>query len=184
MRLAAAACLAIAAAAQGHVSNEPPQAARFAPFTATQVVVFVARDCPISNAYAPAIQRICRNYAARGVRCTLVYEDEDITDAGVRAHLAEYAYGAIATRIDRGGAIARSVGATVTPEAAIVDTRGAVRYRGRIDNFHAAPGRPRQLVTSHDLRDALDAVLDGRTVERPRTTAVGCYIPRDAERNR
>jgi len=142
----------------------------------TQVLVFVASDCPISNAYAPEIQRICRDYAGRGVRCALVYEDPGITTEAVRAHLAEYGYGSIDTRIDRAGTIARSVGATVTPEAIVVDPSGTIRYRGRIDNFYAALGRPRQQVTAHDLRDALDAVLSGRTVERPRTTAVGCYI--------
>jgi hypothetical protein len=150
-----------------------------APSPATQVIVFVSRDCPVSNAYAPTIQRLCRAYGARGVRCTLVYEDEGITLDAVRAHLAEYGYRSVDTRIDEAGTIARRLGATVTPEAAIVDARGATRYRGRIDNFYAALGRPRQLVTKHDLRDALDAVLADRSVERPRTAAVGCYISFD-----
>lgn len=159
---------AIAALQSATASVTPPER--------TQVLVFVASDCPISNAYAPEIQRICRDYAGRGVRCALVYEDPGITTEAVRAHLAEYGYGSIDTRIDRTGTIAQSVGATVTPEAIVVDPSGTIRYRGRIDNFYAALGKPRQQVTAHDLRDALDAVLSGRTVERPRTTAVGCYI--------
>jgi len=31
-------------------------------------------------------------------------------------------------------------------------------------------------VTSHDLRDALDAVLAGGKVPRPETEALGCFI--------
>jgi hypothetical protein len=58
----------------------------------------------------------------------------------------------------------------------VVDRAGSIRYSGRIDNFYAALGRPRQRVTEHDLRDALDAVLAGRPVPRPRTDAVGCHI--------
>jgi hypothetical protein len=61
----------------------------------------------------------------------------------------------------------------------VLDTRGAIKYRGRIDNFYAALGKPRQRATSHDLRNALAAVVAGRTVEPPRTEALGCYITRN-----
>ena len=148
----------------------------FAASPTTKVLVFVARDCPISNGYAPAIQRLCRDYAARGIRCTLVYEDREATPAAIRAHLLEYGYEDIETLVDGDGRIARRAGATVTPEAVVVDMRGTIRYRGRIDNRYAALGKPRRHVTSHDLRDAVEAVLAKRTVQRPRTTALGCYI--------
>ena len=44
--------------------------------------------------------------------------------------------------------------------------------------FYAALGRPRRVVTEHDLRDALDAVFSGQPpVPKSETQAVGCYIP-------
>src|SRR4029450_8784831 len=75
------------------------------------VLVFTATDCPISNGYAPEIQRVCAAYAAQGVRCLLVYEDVGLTAAAARAHLAEYGYGAMPAAIDADGAIAARVGA-------------------------------------------------------------------------
>jgi hypothetical protein len=72
--------------------------------------------------------------------------------------------------------MAKQAKATVTPEAVVIDSKGETRYRGRIDNFYAALGKPRQQVTAHDLRDALDAVLAGRPVPNPETKALGCYI--------
>ena len=85
--------------------------------------------------------------------------------------------------IDADGALASRVHASITPEAVVVDRRGAIRYRGRIDNFYAALGRPRQSVTAHDLRDALGAIAAGRMVASPETEPVGCYIvPRDVRR--
>jgi len=151
----------------------------FRPSDHTRAIVFIASDCPISNGYAPEIQRICVQFAQQGVRCTLVYEDEGITPAAVQSHLAEYRYRNVATIIDDSRSIARHAGATVTPEAVVLDTRGEIQYRGRIDNFYADLGKPRQRATSHDLRDALAAVVAGRTVERPRTEALGCYITRN-----
>jgi hypothetical protein len=52
-----------------------------------------------------------------------------------------------------------------------------VRYRGRIDNWYASLGVARQVVTSHDLADAIEAVLAGRPVARRETQAIGCSIP-------
>lgn len=64
----------------------------------------------------------------------------------------------------------------MTPETVVIDRAGAVRYRGRIDNFYVAFGRSRQVVTVHDLRDALDAVLAGNPVANPTTEPIGCFI--------
>ena len=153
--------------------------ALFRPSDHTRAIVFIASDCPISNGYAPEIQRICTEFAQRGVRCTLVYEDAGITPGAVQSHLTEYRYQNVATVIDTARSLAKHAGATVTPEAVVLDSRGEIRYRGRIDNFYAALGKPRQRATTHELRDALAAVVAGRTVERPRTKALGCYITRN-----
>ena len=67
-------------------------------------------------------------------------------------------------------------GATVTPEVVVLSGAGAVLYLRRIDNRNEDLGRSRTVTTEFDLRDALDAVLAGRPVTRPLTTAVGCGI--------
>lgn len=71
-------------------------------------------------------------------------------------------------------------GVSVTPEVVVYDeTTGQVRYQGRIDNLFERVGKRRRVVSSHDLRDALLALREGREVARSRTTAVGCLLPRD-----
>jgi hypothetical protein len=156
--------------------------ALFAPKGKASAMFFVASDCPISNWYAPTIQQVCRDYAARGVDCTLVYEDVDLgqtpaaLDATVRTHLREFRYDSIVAAVDRTRVVARRAKATITPQVVLVDPGGAIRYRGRIDNAYADLGKPRQHVTSHDLRVSLDAVLAGRPVPTPETEALGCYI--------
>jgi len=146
------------------------------PAGVANVLVFVASDCPVSNGYAPEIQRICSASAPKGVSCILVYEDPGVTGDAVRRHMQEYRYQGIAATIDPDGALATRLRATITPEAIVIDRAGAVRYRGRIDNFYAALGRPRQVVTAHDLQDALDALAAGKPVPARDTPAIGCYI--------
>ena len=154
----------------------------FTPANRASVVIFVATDCPVSNSYAPEIQRVCREYGPRGVDCSLVYEDVDLhpsrehLDQEVRKHLAEYGYDGFTAIVDRDRTVATYAKASITPQAFIVDKSGDIRYRGRIDNLYAALGKTRQQVTSHDLRDALDAVLAGRPVPHPETEALGCFI--------
>jgi AhpC/TSA family len=154
----------------------------FAPAGRANVVFFVATDCPISNSYAPVIQRVCRDYGPRGVSCSLIYEDVDIhptaahLDQQVRQHLTEFGYDGFSAVVDRDRTAANYAKATVTPQAFVIDPSGQIRYRGRIDNLYAAFGKTRQQVTSHDLRDALDAVLAGKPVLHPETEALGCFI--------
>lgn len=140
-----------------------------------RLAIFVTSDCPISNYYAPTVQEICRAYAERGVACALVYEDVDFDETRMRQHGEEYGY-RLPASIDRDRALARRLGATVTPQVVVTDDTGAIRYRGRIDNRYETLGSPRRVVTEHSLREALDAIVAGRRVARSETRALGCHI--------
>lgn len=152
---------------------------RFKPFHIEQkarVLFFLSAECPISRFYAQEIQGICREYGTRGVDCGLVYEDLPGNPAAARAHLKEFGYRGIPVVTDDTGGIATQAKASITPQAVVIDKSGRIRYSGRIDNFYADLGKPRRQATTHDLRNALDAVLAGRKVTHPETPAVGCYI--------
>src|SRR5262249_19339099 len=64
-----------------------------------------------------------------------------------------------------------------TPEAFVLDARGEVRYRGRIDDQYGV-GTMRPKPTRRDLAEALTELLAGKPVSKPRTEAVGCRIGR------
>ena len=142
------------------------------------LLFFVLPDCPISNRYAPEIHRICETYARRGVACSLVYADPTLTDAGARAHAREYAHGPYPRFVDRDRTLVRATRATVAPEAIVIDASATIAYRGRIDHLYAELGQARRVVRDHTLRDALDALLEGRPVANPRVPSIGCYLGR------
>ncbi len=146
------------------------------PSGVANVLVFVSTDCPVSNAYAPELQRVCAAYSASGIACSLIYEDPKVTRAEVRKHLAEYRYRAVGAAIDLDGSLAAQLGASVTPQVVVVDRGWTVRYSGRIDNLYEALGSPRRVVTAHDLENALTAIVGGKAPTVYRTEAVGCYI--------
>ena len=139
------------------------------------VLFFVTTDCPLANGYAPEMNRIAQTYAQRGVVFYAVQGDTTIPDEEVRRHAHDYGY-RFPALLDPRQILARHTGATVTPEAVVLSREGAVLYLGRIDNRVEDFGKTRVEATEFDLRDALDAVLAGRPVARPRTRALGCAI--------
>ena len=64
-------------------------------------------------------------------------------------------------------------GAQVTPEAYLLDAGLKLVYRGRIDN-----SRNGDAITATELRDALEATLAGKPVEKTEARAFGCSIKR------
>lgn len=137
--------------------------------------LFVTHDCPISNAYAPEVQRIVNEYAARGLALYLVHSD-GVAAAEAKKHAAEYGLTS-PVLLDPDCKLARFSGAHVTPEVALYTPDGALKYLGRIDDKHVDYGKKRAEPTRRDLRIALDEVLAGKAVTVPRAPAVGCFIP-------
>jgi len=158
----------------GVIRHPVPRAA--APAIELSVLLFITDDCPIANAYAPEIAAIVRDFADRPVRFFAVHVDPAITVEAAREHARAYGL-PCPVLIDREHRLVRLTGATTTPEAAVLAVGGELLYRGRIDDCWADLGVRRHTPTTHDLRDALQSALAGRTVARPWQAAVGCYIP-------
>src|SRR5436190_2287476 len=97
-----------------------------------EVLFFITHDCPISNFYAPEIQRICGQYGSQGVSCALVYVDPQMDAAEVRRHLNDFGYKGIPAILDGKHKVVGAAGAKVTPEAIVVGHDGKILYSGRI----------------------------------------------------
>lgn len=139
------------------------------------VWVFVTTDCPIANAYAPEIQAIADEYTDRHVRMLVIHIDPGTTDELAAAHARDHGY-LCPVVVDRDHTLVHHAGVTMTPEAAVFDSDGSLRYRGRIDDRFPDLGARRAIASSTDLRAAIDAVARGREVAVPRTEAIGCVI--------
>ena len=138
------------------------------------VVAFLSVDCPLTKLYAPRLDKLAAEYADRGV--VVVGIDSNAQDS--QAELAAFARThdlRFPLLKDPGNLVADQFGAERTPEVFLLDRQRTVRYRGRIDdqyNVGAVRPEPKQ----HDLRAALDQLLAGQEIRRPKTEAVGCLI--------
>src|SRR5438045_4074790 len=139
------------------------------------VVVFVGADCPISNRYVPYLNDLAKLQRPLGVDVFAVISDPALTRKAAIEHRDLFKI-TCPLVFDASGELARLLAPTHTPEAFILGPDRTVRYRGRIDDAFADLGKPAQVTKSHDLEDALRAVLAGQIVPTPRTQPVGCLF--------
>ncbi|HEY1336634.1 MAG TPA: thioredoxin family protein [Bryobacteraceae bacterium] len=140
------------------------------------VLYFVTVDCPVANGYVPEMNRIREAYASRGVAFYAVQSDPSVAEPEVVKYARDYRY-SFPLLLDPRQDLVHLAGATVTPQAAVLSPDGKLLYLGRVDNRVEDFGKQRFQATEADLRDALDQVLAGKPVARPRTKSIGCAIP-------
>jgi peroxiredoxin len=136
------------------------------------VVLFVATQCPVSNAYNERMAKLALKWAPQGVRFLAVNANSTESAAEVAAHAKEHGFPFPVVK-DPGNKIADAWGALVTPESYVLDRDGTLRYHGRIDDSQDPSG-----VSHKDLDAAISAVIAGKAPAEARTRAFGCTIKR------
>ena len=139
------------------------------------VLVFVTNDCPITNSYFPELNRIVADYAARKIAFYAVYTDATVSIPGIRRHAHDFGLHIPLIR-DTTHDLVHRVGATVTPEVAVLEGGGKLVYLGPIDDLYVDFGKRRLAPTQRYLRQALDAVLSGKPVAISKAHPIGCFI--------
>jgi peroxiredoxin len=136
------------------------------------VLLFIAVQCPVSNAYNERMAKLAEDYKAKGIAVIGINSNVAEDAAAVKAHATEHKLSFPILK-DPGNKIADKLGASVTPEAYFIDVHNKLLYHGRIDNSR----NPAQVETN-DLRNALDAALNDKPVEKTEAKAFGCTIKR------
>lgn len=136
------------------------------------VLMFIAVQCPVSNAYNERMEKLAQDYKAKGIAVIGINANATEDAAAVKAHASEHKLSFTILK-DPGNKIADKLGASVTPEAYFLDANNKLLYHGRIDNARNAAQ-----IETNDLRNALDAALAGKPIEKTEARAFGCSIKR------
>lgn len=136
------------------------------------VLIFVAVQCPVSNAYNERIEKLTQEFKARGVNVIGINANSTESGESVKAHAAANKL-TFPILKDPNNKIADRLGAMRTPEAYFIDANNKLIYHGRIDNAKEATQ-----VSSSELREAIEATLAGKPVTKSTANAFGCSIKR------
>ena len=140
------------------------------------VVMFSCNHCPTVKAYEDRFVEFQRDYGDKGVILIAInpnddkkYPEDSFENMKIRARERGFNFPYLR---DETQEVARAYGAERTPEVFVLDEKRILRYHGRIDDNVYEPDKVRHKY----LRDAVDAILEGREVPIKETEPVGCTI--------
>jgi thiol-disulfide isomerase/thioredoxin len=135
------------------------------------VVAFTNTTCPICKKYAPGLQRLEKEWGAKGV--SFLFVNPTKTDKPANHGFAgRYVH-------DTDGVLTAVLGATSTAEVFVLDSARTVQYRGAIDDRYGL-GYSLDAPRSNYLAVALTDLLAGKPPVVQATTAPGCELAPDA----
>lgn len=134
------------------------------------VVCFTCNHCPVAVAYEDRFIDFAKAYAEKGVKFIAINVNPESMDE-MKARAEEKGFNFPYAQ-DEAGSSAKAYGAQVTPHIFLLDKDGKVAYVGAYDD---SPNDASEAKESY-LRNAVDAVIAGKTPEVTKTRAVGCGI--------
>ena len=140
------------------------------------VVVFSCNHCPFVVGSEDRINKFVADYSPRGVAMIAINSNETEnhpTDSleHMKQRAKEKGFKFPFVRDDT-QEIARAYGALRTPHFYVFDQDRKLRYTGRMDDNPRTPGAEK----THELRDAVDALLAGKKPAVEVTNPIGCNV--------
>jgi len=136
------------------------------------VLVFTCNHCPVAVAYEDRLIQLQADYKDKGVQVIAVNVNnippDRLDKMKERAEQKGFNFPYI---YDSSQKMGHDYGATCTPHVFVLDQQRKIAYMGAIDDS-MKPDRVRK----HYLRDALDALLAGKTPPEQVTKQFGCSI--------
>ena len=149
------------------------------------IVLFTCNHCPTAQYYESRIRQIVADYKPKGVAVVAISPNDpksvrldelgwsDLSDTfeemKIRARDSKFDFPYLYDGDSE--SVSRAYGPVATPHVFLFDAARKLRYAGAIDDSERV-----QHVKKHYLREAIDAVLDGREPEVGKTKVVGCSV--------
>jgi peroxiredoxin len=138
------------------------------------VICFTCNTCPYAVDYEDRLIALAKKFAAEGDKCALVainankVKDDLLPAMQERAKTKGFNFPYLHDETQQ---VARSFGATYTPEFVVLNKQRKVIYLGAMDD--STDGKK---ITKRYVEDAVAAALAGKLPETTETPAVGCAV--------
>lgn len=140
------------------------------------VIMFICNHCPYVQAVEKRLIALAEEMTPMGARFvginandTTNYPEDSFENMQKRADDKGYPFDYL---LDDSQKVAHAYGAVCTPDFFLFDAEQVLRYRGRLDDSPRYP----QNVRHQELKAAITALLEGKTVSKKQNPAMGCSI--------
>ncbi len=141
------------------------------------VIAFICNHCPFVIHVNPKMTEVANEYIEKGIGFIAISSNDVINYPQDAPHLMKkkaieegytfpYLY-------DETQEVAKAYDAACTPDFYLFDGNLELVYRGQFDNSRPGNGIP---VSGTDLKNAMDALLDGRDIDENQKPSIGCNI--------
>ncbi len=141
------------------------------------LVVFMSNYCPYAKHVRSHLVSLAKEYQEKGVAVIGINANDcdnypDETPSRMAEDATDYGY-TFPYLFDHAQDVAKAYKAACSPDFFLFDTNFKLVYRGQMDDSRPGNGK---ITDGKDLRDALDAVLEGKVVSGVQKPGMGCNI--------
>jgi peroxiredoxin len=137
------------------------------------LLFFADLSCPCVQAYNGRMKALQEKYEARGLRIAYIFPAPEDGIEAIRQLAKTQNYPWPIVR-DADQKLMQRFNVQCTTETFLMDREGRLRYHGRVDESIFEPEKAK----SHDLDNAINALLEDKEVPVKETAAYACTIPR------
>ncbi|MEW2921439.1 thioredoxin family protein [Muricauda sp. ANG21] len=141
------------------------------------VVMFICNHCPFVIHVNPEISKLGREYQSKGINFVAISSNDVENYPQDAPHLMkekaqemDYTFPYL---YDETQEVAKAYDAACTPDFYLFDGNLKLVYRGQLDDSRPGNGLP---LTGSDLRNAMDALLEGSAISADQKPSIGCNI--------
>jgi hypothetical protein len=137
--------------------------------------IFLLDDCKISQSYTIKINQLHAQYGEQ-INFIGVFPNRASSLEDIEAYKEKYNHQfPMETDYDKEKAL--QFGVTITPEVVLIDNETQeILYQGRIDDEFVRVGKRRSFITTDELANALESLVNNQPITVKKTEAVGCFI--------
>ena len=141
------------------------------------VIMFICNHCPFVKHVQKQLVKLAREYQAKGISFVAISSNDvekypDDSPQRMKEVAQELGY-PFPYLYDESQEVARAYDAACTPDFYVFDKNLKLVYRGQMDSSRPGNNIP---VTGKDLREALDNILQGKSVSEDQRPSIGCNI--------
>jgi thiol-disulfide isomerase/thioredoxin len=141
------------------------------------VIMFICNHCPFVKHVNPEIVTLAQEYQDKGIGFIAISSNDVKNYPQDAPHLMKETAKEVGYTFpylyDETQEVAKEYNAACTPDFYLFDADLALVYRGQLDDSRPGNGLP---LTGKDLRNALDALLEGEKIDQEQKPSIGCNI--------
>ncbi|WP_281542683.1 thioredoxin family protein [Maribacter aestuarii] len=141
------------------------------------VIMFICNHCPFVVHVNPEISKMAKEYQHKGIGFIAIssndiknYPQDGPSYMKIKAKAEDYTFPYL---YDESQEVAKAYQAACTPDFYLFDEDLKLVYRGQLDDSRPGNNLP---LNGRDLRNAMDALLEGNEISTVQKPSIGCNI--------